>query len=355
MGNKGVNYVDRKYIDEISPYLKNFHQKSNSLWNCRCVYCNDSKTNKRKSRGYFFVGNDGNVIYTCHNCNVGDGGVSLGNFIKDNFPNLYSQYKLDRLNESRNTRLNFPVVDINKSRRDKIILKLSKVSSSSTKIGELNKTHAAYRYLAERKIPNFEELLIAPDFRQYVAEMTDNDSRYERLKREPRIIIPLKTPEGVIFGFQGRDLSGTSNLKYITIKIDNSYPKIYGLERFQKDKAGFIVEGPFDSMFLPNCVAMCGSNFDFSSIDRGLIIPENVIVVYDNESRNKEIVNRMSKMIDVGFRMFIPPKSLDTKLKDINQMVLSGTSPEELVRMFVTNSYTGVKAKLALNNWKKVI
>lgn len=352
-----MNYIDSKYIDEVAPYLKNFQKKHDRLWNFRCPYCNDSKKNSRISRGYFFVGKDQNVIYSCHNCNIGDGGVSLSVFIKDHFPTLYTQYKLERMRSRKQPEklVLKKTKSLEEIRKNKILTKLTKPIQTVQVVSDLPPTHEVYKYLQSRMLPDLSRFSYTTNFRRYVAEITNNDSRYERLPEDSRIIIPIKSPTGELWGVQGRALPDSkSTLRYITIKLDEGFSKIYGLDKYNKNKPGFIVEGPFDSEFLPNSIAMCGASFDYSAIDNGLVIPENTIVVYDNESRNKDIVNRMMKMVDAGFRVFVPPNGLNTTLKDINKMVQEGVSPNELVRMFIQNSHKGIKAKLAINRWKKV-
>ena len=126
--------------------------------------------------------------------------------------------------------------------------------------------------------------------------------------------------------------------------LDEDAPKIYGLERINKSNTIYIVEGPFDSLFLENCVAMAGADLDLRSCGWS-----DYICVYDNEPRSREIVNRISKSIDRGDKVVIWPKSIVQK--DINDMHLAGHNVMDLVKY---NTYQGLKAKVQLNNWKRV-
>lgn len=312
-------------------------------------------------RGYFIVGrDDGHLLYSCHNCGVGkDGdGIPMGAFLQTHFPNLHTQYKLDNLRSSQfGTPLE--IVELPKQsdiRLAKMRQKIIQPEKAMVAIGELPANHVAVKYLTDRKIPDISRFFYTSNFARCAAEMTLNDPRYDRLPEDERIVIPIYTPEGDMVGFQGRVIDKNSKaLRYITVKMDEDrFVKIFGLNRYDKYKPGFILEGPFDSTFLPNTVAMCGSSLDPKSIDGGFIIPENTIIVFDNESRNKEIVGAYKRAIDHGFRVFIPPQDLSTKLKDVNNMVLDGINPTDLVKFFIQNSYTGIKAKAVLNNWKKV-
>ena len=89
---------------------------------------------------------------------------------------------------------------------------------------------------------------------------------------------------------------------------------------------------------------MCGSDIDIRTLGWS-----NYIWVYDNEPRNREIVNRISKSIDRGDKVVIWPNNIQQK--DINDMSLAGQDVKSLVE---SNVYQCIEAKLKLNSWKKV-
>lgn len=348
-----MNYVEKSYLDRISPYLKNFTQKGEDLYNCSCPYCGDSSKSNRKARGYFFTGTELNLLYSCRNCGTS---IPFGVFIKEHFASYYTQYILDMFSKKeQKLSIISKKKDLTK-KSETLREKKYTIPTTYKLISELDTYHKAKVYIEGRVLPNTDDLGYVDDFCRYVAEMTDNDSRYEKLPNDNRIIIPLKTPDGRLMGFQGRAIN-KSDMRYITIKIPDmadEYVKIYGLDKYDKNKFGFAVEGPFDSKFLPNCFGMCGTTLDMQAVKRELITPEKTIVVIDNEARNKQIVDRMNNYVDLGFRIYVPPTNLDSRDKDINKMVLSGWKKSQLVALFINNSYTSIKAKLAINNWKRV-
>ena len=126
--------------------------------------------------------------------------------------------------------------------------------------------------------------------------------------------------------------------------LDEDKPKIFGQDKINDDESVYIVEGPFDSTFIQNSVAMAGSDVDIRTFGWG-----NYIWVYDNEPRNREIVNRVSKSIDRGDKVVIWPSNI--LQKDINDMVLAGHNVQSLVEL---NSYQGLEAQVKLTEWKKV-
>tara|TARA_B100001109_G_scaffold254827_1_gene255653 strand:+ start:424 stop:1164 length:741 start_codon:yes stop_codon:yes gene_type:complete len=221
--------------------------------------------------------------------------------------------------------------------------KFTKKDFDLPRISELNKEHPARVYLSNRKIPEkcFRDLYYCDKFKRWT-----NDQKYtfnDLDNDESRIIIPLKD-RNKIFGFQGRSLDPKNKLRYITIMLDEEAPKIYGLDKVNKNSTVYVVEGPFDSLFLENCVAMAGADLDLRSCGWS-----DYICVYDNEPRSREIVKRIDKTIDRGGKVVIWPK--DIGQKDINDMFNAGVNVKDVVE---SNSYQGLKAKVQLNKWKRV-
>jgi hypothetical protein len=159
---------------------------------------------------------------------------------------------------------------------------------------------------------------------------------------EPRIIIPLYYQNNLV-GFQGRSL-GPSKVKYITVMIDDDAPKIYGIDEVQKSETVYITEGPFDSTFIRNSIALCGADGDVGKW--GI---SNRVWIYDNEPRNGEIHNRIEKCISNGEKVVIWSSSI--KEKDINDMVIAGLNVQSVIEL---NTYSGLEAKLKFTTWKKI-
>jgi hypothetical protein len=194
----------------------------------------------------------------------------------------------------------------------------------------------------EKRLLNPDKFYFADKFQAWTNTQKPTFSRIVR--DESRIIIPLHTREGEIFGFQGRSL-GPSNVKYITVILDESIPKVYGLDEVSTDETIYVTEGPFDSTFVQNAIAMCGSDILLDSLNLG----DDIVYVLDNEPRNKEICNRISKLIDGGKKVVIWPRSI--KEKDINDMKIAGLS---IMNVLKSNTYRALEAKIKFNEWKKV-
>ena len=79
---------------------------------------------------------------------------------------------------------------------------------------------------------------------------------------------------------------------------------------------------------------------------------EQVILIYDNEPRNEQIVKQIGRSIDLGFRVVIWPEKI--QVKDINDMIKTGLSEPELESIIYNNTFTGIRAKFQFNLWKRV-
>ena len=323
-----MDLVDSKYISLVSSRLQKFKKVKADLYNFRCPICGDSQKNKNKSRGYFYVVKN-NTNFKCHNCGAS---LSLNNFLKKIDTTLYKQYTMEKFKEGH-TGKNFVV--------DQPVLKFNKpVFRKKVDLPKATENDSAKNYLLKRKL-NPDKFYYAERFKSWVN--TQKKTFDYTGKDEPRIIILMYDEEKQLIGFQGRALDSSPN-KYITIMLQEDAPKIYGLDSINREKPIYIVEGPFDSTFVENSVAMCGADVDVGSFGWS-----NYIWVLDNEPRNGEITNRISKLIDRGEKVVIWPSNVTEK--DINDMVLSG---HDVMSMLKSSTYSGLEAKIKFNNWKKV-
>ena len=326
-------YTEIKYINLLSPRLDKFKQRKDYLWNFRCPICGDSQTNRNKARGFIFkVKQD--LVYKCHNCQVA---MPVPRLIETLDIELYRQYKLEKFRESAK-----PKADMRKVRR--VVSKTPEfkvnIFGELTPILELNNSHPAREYLLNRRLP-LDDLFWTDSFMEYTNSVkpgTFDDIKLD----EGRIIIPLRTKEGAPMGYQGRSLKKTG-LRYITILLQEEAPKIFGLNTVHYDKPIYVTEGPFDSLLLENSIAMAGA--DATS---GALSECDCIWVLDNEPRNKQITDRISKLISKGEKVVIWPS--DIKEKDINDMFLAGRQVQNIVKQ---NTYSGLSAKLKFNTWRK--
>jgi hypothetical protein len=323
-----MDLVDSKYIGLVSSRLQKFKKVKNNLYNFRCPICGDSQKNKNKTRGYLYQVKN-NTNFKCHNCGAS---MSFNNFIKTLDGTLHKQYTMEKFKEGH-TGKNF-VVESPKLEFKKPVFK------KSIDLPKASTNQVAKEYLERRKL-NPDKFYYADRFKWW---SNTQKQTFDTIGRdEPRIIIPLYDEEKNMIGFQGRALNKSPN-KYITIMIQEEAPKIYGLETIDRKLPIYVVEGPFDSTFISNSVALCGSDGDL-----GYLEGSDTILVYDNEPRNREIVKRIGKCIDRNQRVVIWPSNIVEK--DINDMILAGHNVMDVLKL---NTYSGLQAKIKFNNWKKI-
>ena len=322
-----MNLVDSKYIGLVSSRLQKFKRVKPNLYNFRCPICGDSQKNKSKTRGYLYAVK-ADMNFRCHNCGAS---MTLSNFLKKIDSNLHKQYVFERFKNNstgRGTVVEEPKFNFEPP-KFKSKLDLPKASENDI----------AKRYLEKRKL-NPDKFYYTDKFKAWSNshKHTFDDLTYD----EPRIIIPLFY-KNTLVGFQGRSL-GPSKVKYITVMINDDAPKIYGLDNIRKDAPVFITEGPFDSTFIRNSIAMCGADGDVGKW--GVSTP---VWVYDNEPRSKEITTRISKTISSGGSVVIWPSNVHEK--DINDMILAGHDVQSIVE---SNIYKGLEATLKFTTWKRI-
>ena len=341
-------YIDNKYAQILGTRLRNFKQKKDYLWNYSCPVCGDSTRNKLKARGYIYQMKT-DLMAKCHKCGYSS---NLGNLIKYVDASLYDEYVLERY-KSGATRYN----DHKSIADTQVVLETPKeelleddILESLTRMDKLPLTHPAMKILIDRKIPKdkWHLLYFAPKFKAYVNSVTPKFQ--EPIQDEhPRLVIPYFTAAGKCFAFQGRAF-GDEQPKYYTIKVDENEEKIYGLDRVDFSKRIYVVEGPIDSLFLPNAVAVSGSSFDTPTVRQLLT---NATLVMDNEPRSKEITKLLEKNIKAGYTVCMFPDHIEHK--DINEMFLhSGMSIDEIVETINTNTFRGIEATLRFSTWRKI-
>ncbi len=337
-------HIDRKFLHLVSPKLERFAQKKPDLYNFRCPICGDSQKNKSKARGFVYKKKN-DYFFMCHNCGAGH---TFYNFLKLVDPSLLKEYAYERFTNGETGNHNYPKPTFEEFKSQPAFNeKPTQKKIELDTIESLPESHYAKAYVKARKIPEkyFSELYFAPDFKMLVQSLgVENENLKEK---DPRLIIPFYNENNELFAIQGRALS-ESKIRYITITlVENErvqgYMKFYGLNKLDRNKKVYVVEGPIDSMFLENAIATADSNLTSAAkhIDKS-----KVVLVYDNEPRNKELHKQMDKAIEEHYNVVIWPEMIEEK--DVNDMILAGFSPEEIQDIISKNTFVNLRAKMEL-------
>jgi len=317
------------YLQQLN--LRNFKDKG-SVINFSCPYCGDSESNPYKRRGYIFFFK-GSYIFKCHNCGHSR---KFKNFLRDQNISVYEEYIFDKF--KKNVHILPPPVVVSPPSVNSVPL------DALEPISELPDTHIAVQYLKGRKVPQeaFERLFFVGNFKRFVNRIDSTKFKYSS-SSDKRIVFPGYNKQGEIIIVQGRTIED-DKYRYLSYKLNDNYPKIFGLERICADKDIWVTEGPLDSLFIDNSLSIGGAD-----LGNSLLLPLDPILIFDNEPRNPNIVKRMKKSIDKGFRIVI--HNLDERIKDINDMVIENVDVMSYLRKRV---FKGFEAKLELSSWSRI-
>ena len=349
-------YLDTQYLTMISTRLDGYKKVHDNLYNFRCVFCGDSKKDNTKARGYLILSNKGEgLFFKCHNC----GHVcSFSDLLKNVDPFLHKQYLLEKLkqnrftssfdnNQNKQTKLN---KDLFKPSRVVIPQYVDSILDRVDRLDKLPDDHPCKTYCMQRKIPYsmFPFLYYTNDFKAYINSFEPGKFKNNPIP-EQRLIIPYFDKHGKCFAMQGRALDPNNAIRYFTIKVDKENGnRVYGIDRVDYSKEVLIVEGPIDSMFLPNCLAVSGSDYSDPIFEQ---LKPISIIVPDNEPRNKQVCQNIERMIARGFKVCLWPAHC--QFKDINEAILNGYTQQQLVDIIHDNVVQGMTGTIKFKLWKK--
>ncbi len=331
-------YIDQKYLNLISNKLPLFKKKKDHTYNCRCVICGDSAKKKNKARGYFFP-HKTTMFYKCFNCDIS---MQFSTFLKRLDQTIYNQYRLEAYTDNHTGNVNTMIFE-----QPKFKTKSEKLLSSIvTKLTDLPEDHEAVLFCLKRNIPKrkFEGIYFIDEIKKIVELNSDYETSIR--STEPRLVFPFYDEDKNLTAVTCRAIRGEA-LRYITVKLHDDKPLIYNLNSIDRQKIVYVVEGPIDSLFIDNCIAIAGLSISrINSLD---IPKNNLVVIHDNQPRNREVCNVIEKTIEQDYRCVIWPQTIDQK--DINEMVNYNINVERVVR---ENTVNGLQAKIKFVEWKRI-
>lgn len=339
-------WLDEKYVNLLSFRLDRFKRIGEHKYNFRCPLCGDSQKDKKKARGYIYP-NKGRLSYKCHNCGRSSIFKTFLNMVDQS---LYEQYTMEWLAEYGHSSKPIPKFEHQIEKFDKRRMDRFEPLKLLKKVSQLPPGHVCREYVESRRIPRDTHYFLywCPKFYHWINKyVPDKFSKETLAMDEGRLVLPFVDQNGYVVGCTGRSLAKDTKLRYVTIKFKDDAPKVFGLDRVDFKKEVLVVEGPIDSLFLPNAIALAGSSADLS----GIPLKDDTIFIFDNEPRNKDIVRQIQAYIDSNRRVCIFE---NVPHKDINEMIMAGMSRSDILRLIHSSTHRGLQAQLTLQRWKKI-
>lgn len=293
-------FVMEHFIEKaLKSYDSEYFNKENYI-NCRCVVCGDSKYSKRKKRGYFLKGSTKHNHWT-YNCHNGDceanSAMSVERWLRGWFPEIYEEYKTALKKDTKKYSKSTLTLSEKKIDEKEDTKHFKPILSESGGMFEKAVSYCVERKISENIWKNF-----------FVATGGIFQGR---------MIIPFYDKDEKIYYYQGRTLIGREP-KYMNRRIGEK--EVYGKDFIDSSKPVLIVEGPIDSMFLENGLAVLGLKFS-ESIKKTLTGLNKYYILDRDEDGKKSSIKLLKKGQYVfNWEKFLEKK--DSKVKDINDLVL---------------------------------
>lgn len=339
-------YYEQQVAREIATMLPMFRDHSRNgipKYNFRCPVCGDSQKDQHKARGWFYESN-GYMRFGCFNCSRN---MSIYDYLKTYDEPRYREYLRERYKDDKPVPKRTPTHSNESTKKIESVIELP----FCDRLDKLPSNHPVVKYIAKRCLPEsaYKLFYFTREWRKLTNELKPDT--YKITDPEPRLVIPIFNPDKTISIIQGRALGDVDkSQRYLTVKKDDQALKIFGLERVDPTKTVYFHEGPIDSVFIPNSLAIVGGSMSLSETP----YKDKRVWILDNEPRSKDTVNRIEKLVASGEKIVLWDEC-KWKSKDINDMVVSeGATPSQIHEYINNNIVKGLTAKRRLANWRKV-
>ena len=324
MKYKLLDNIQNKYLLEseirniLNTYFKDVYE-TNDYFNFRCNYCGDSQKSKYKKRGYIIKESSG-WYYKCHNC-----GKSAGImwWMKTEFPvnfKLFISRCLKNSREEENTKQIYKNIKTQKKTEydEKGLTKTFK---------NVMKFDVAIEYCENRKIPK---------------EVYSTWFYCDEGKFRGRLIIPFYNDKHKIHYYQGRAILPGVEPKYDSRK-GSGLNSIYNYYLVDCDEWVTILEGPIDSSFVENSVALTGVHKSFNDDLMNKFTKKRYLLDNDRDGRKASLTLLMNGEKVFNWKKFLKDYDCDS-VKDVNEFIIKNPKgivklTAELIDPYFTNAY----------------
>lgn len=305
------------------------------IYNCCCPICKEGKSWGRKKRCFYIPENDN--IY-CHNCGWSS---KPYNWIKT-VSNMSHKEIMEEVSEG-----DYDSLDVGKIMEEVEVPKIPSLPDDCINLMDSmqlkhyasnSMVQSAIAYIKARRL---DTAINKPD--AFYFSLKDSVHRY-------RLVIPFKDDTGKIVYYQSRKLFEWDKLGNYISKSGGD-KAICGLDAVSlEDNAVFIFEGPFDSFFVKNGIAVAGitkgghnlTPLQEEQMDTLRFFEK--IWVLDSQWLDDTAREKTQSLIDQGEKVFFWPEKLGKRFKDFNEMCITLKLDEISSSFIKKNSHRGLVA-----------
>ncbi len=302
------------------------HKRYQNIFNAECPICKEGKSAGRTRRLFYFPNKQ---YFFCHNCSKSwkpfewvkeVTGLSVPEIIKRN-------------NEKSNSVVPFIKKTVTHSKLVKDIPDLPENSidiEDASQVAFFNSSQVvknAINYCEHRRL-----LTAINRCKHFYVSLEDKIHKN-------RLILPFYGDNDKVVCYQTRALTADQHPKYLT-KFGEKH--VFNITNIISDiPYVFIFEGPIDSMFVKNGVAIAAlSPTESQTEELNNLLGYEKIYVFDNDKNNKQTSKKIEKTIKDGKTVFIWPKEFK-RFKDINEVCCELKLNEIDWKFIVKHSFKG--------------
>ena len=334
-------YVIQKFYECVS--FPSFN-KFNNVYNGSCPFCKEGKSFGKKTRFFYIPKKE---LAFCHNCGYSK---KAFNFILDVTGKPFTEV----ISEIKNGDFTVVPVESKKPEVKQVSMSLPDdcINLNDNNQLEFHKDNGIVRQCLE--FINLRKLNTAINRPiTFYISLTD-------FVHKNRLILPFYDTDGDIIFYQTRTILQSDNFKkpkYLSkVRAEKSLYGIHNLDLYHDYV--YIFEGPIDSYFVLNGLAICGiqedSNRNFNELQTkqlSNLTTFKKIWCLDNQWNDNASLKKSFTLIDSGESVFIWPETFKT-FKDLNEVCIK-LKRDKVDPIFIQkNTYSGLKAKIILTNIK---
>ena len=317
------------------------YNKITKTYNGSCPFCKEGKSFGKKRR-FFYIPKNNNVF--CHNCGYNKPPFAFVSEITNKPFNVI----IDEISASDYDELPLPIPEEKEDENQSKSLPDDCINLSDKTQIDFYAGNAivdiALNFIKRRRL---DTAINRP--KTFYLSLVDKTHKN-------RLLLPFYDVFGNIIYYQSRTLLDTDNFKkpkYLS-KIGGN-KSLYGIHSVSDLVENiYILEGPIDSFFVKNGLALCGIQDESDKLYTELqqqqitsLSTYNKVWVLDNQRNDKASLKKTEILLNADEQVFIWPEDLKG-FKDVNDYCIANKLDEFPQKIILDNLYQGLEGLLVL-------